>query len=436
MTRDDIIKAAFKVWGRELYRTTSLTEIAQELGVSKTALYRHFKDKDSILEAMYPAYFDDCAAFIKNGCDRAAKVSSRQEAHLIFMRTIAEYFIRNSEAFIFSLTRVFDNRDRATVNEEFRKRGIDFGQMVLNAGETAFYPSKMQLILATLTFGIAYFHHKNHESGEIPSEETIRNSLDQIEERIGKGLKLDAGKIAVLDYDEIEKQAAGTVYEDTEDNALLRAVAEAVAEAGPWDASMEMVARRSGLSKSGLYAHFKNKQDMLDRLFVTEFNRIANFTRAQIEKHEDVEAQLYHAIISIVYYLRSRPEILVAIDWIKTRQLKLGKGVSDEIFRIVGDLKLEAIRNQDLRTLGEIAHWILFMIVNTLVWWPAKSGISADGIHADGKGLRNGGGQNLACAKTTEREISLKRNFSLEIPNKSFRSLFQFVALGLGGINT
>jgi AcrR family transcriptional regulator len=258
----------------------------------------------------------------------------------------------------------------------------------------------MQLILATLFFGIAYFHHQNYERGEKPTEEAIRNSLVQMEERIGKGLKLDARKIAGLDYENIEKRAAGTVYEDTEDNALLRAVAEAVAEAGPWNASMEMVARRSGLSKSGLYAHFKNKQDMLDRLFVTEFNRIANFARAQIETYEAVEAQLYHAIISIVYYLRSRPEILVAIDWIKTRKLELGKGVSDEIFRIVGDLKLEAIRNLDRYMLVEIAHWVLFMVVNTLAW-----------------------------SKTA------KRNFPLEIPKESFRFLFQFISLGLEGLN-
>jgi len=392
MTRDDITRAAFKVWGRELYRTTSLNDIARELGVSKTALYRHFKDKDSILEAMYPAYFDDCAAFIKNGCDRAASAASRREAHLIVMRTIAEYFLRNSEAFIFSLARVFDKGDKRTVSEEFRKRGIDFGQMVQKSGETASYPSKMQLILATLFFCIAYFHHQNYEKGENPTEEAVKASLVQMEERIGKGLKLDAQRISALDYENIEKRAAATVYEDTEDNALLRAVAEAVAEAGPWNATMEMVAKRSGLSKSGLYAHFRNKQDMLDRLFVTEFNRIANFARAQIDTYDAVEAQLYHAIISIVYYLRSRPEILVAIDWIKTRQLELGKGVSEEIFRIIGDLKLEAIRGMDLLMLGEIAHWILFMIVNTLAWRPIK-----------------------------------------EIPNESFRFLFNFISLGLEG---
>ena len=409
MTRDDIIKAAFKAWGRELYRTTSLTDIAQELGVSKTALYRHFKDKDSILEAMYPVYFDECAAFIKNGCDRAASAGSKWEAHLIIMRTIAEYFVRNSEAFIFSLARVFDYRDKRIISEEFRKRGIDFEQMIVKAGETASYPSKMQLILATLFFGIAYFHHQVYESGEKPTEEAIKNALVQIEERIKKGLKLDAGRIASLDYENLERQAAGTVYEDTEDNALLRAVAEAVAEAGPWNATMEMVARRSGLSKSGLYAHFKSKQDMLDRLFVTEFNRIANFARARIEAYNAVEDQLYLAIISIVYYLRSRPEILVAIDWIKTRQLELGKGVSGEIFRIVGDLKLDAIRDLDLYALGEIAHWILFMIVNTLAW---------------------------RSSKTTKQSFSSEQINSLEIPNESFRFLFQYISLGLEGLNS
>ncbi|MDR0472401.1 MAG: TetR/AcrR family transcriptional regulator [Treponema sp.] len=40
MTKNDIIKAAFRVWGREFYQTASLSELALELGASKAALYR------------------------------------------------------------------------------------------------------------------------------------------------------------------------------------------------------------------------------------------------------------------------------------------------------------------------------------------------------------------------------------------------------------
>ena len=354
MTRDDIIKAAFKVWGRELYRTTSLTEIALELGVSKPALYRHFKDKDALLEAMYPSCFDDCAAFIKNGCDKAANATSERDAHLIFMRTLAEYYTRKKEAFVFSLVRVYNSRERKNFAEEFRLRGINFERLI--SGKTDFYPPAMQLVLATLVFCVADFHRQNHADTELQSDETVSRVLSQIEHRIENGLKLDALKIAALDFAELERQAAGTVYEDTEDNVLLRAVAEAVAEVGPWDASMEMVAKRSGLSKSGLYSHFKNKQDMLDQLFITEFSRIVNFAKAQLETSEVPEAQLYLAIISIVYYLRSRPEILVAIGWIKTRRLELGKGIPAMISRTIASINLEAVQKSDKHMLLDIAQ--------------------------------------------------------------------------------
>ena len=109
MTRDDIVKAAFKVWGRDLYRTTSLTQIARELKVSKPALYRHFKDKNALLDAMYVAYFDNCAAFIKEGCDQAVNAPSWQESYTLFMRTIADYYVRNRVAFVFQLVIMLTN---------------------------------------------------------------------------------------------------------------------------------------------------------------------------------------------------------------------------------------------------------------------------------------------------------------------------------------
>ncbi|MDR2783566.1 MAG: TetR/AcrR family transcriptional regulator, partial [Treponema sp.] len=71
MTREDIITTAFDVWGRQFYQSTSLTAIAQALNVSKPALYRHFRNKDDLLNAMYRYFFDVYAAFIKPFYDTA-----------------------------------------------------------------------------------------------------------------------------------------------------------------------------------------------------------------------------------------------------------------------------------------------------------------------------------------------------------------------------
>ena len=412
MTRDDIISTAFKVWGRDLYRTMSLTQISLKLGVSKPALYRHFRDKDALLDAMYTAYFDDCAAFIRDSYNRALSAADQKEAGLIMMRIFSEYYIRNREMFVFSLIQVFSRRESKYRGDELRERGIDLQRLARKAGGSIRYPSNILLFVTTLVFNISLFHRFTRKRGEILSDDLVNKSLAQIENQVLRGLGLNAGRVAALNYLKLENQAAKTEYGDKENDALLSAVAGAVAEAGPWNASMEMVARRSGLSKSGLYAHFKNKKDMLNKLFVTEFTRIMDFARAQVETSEVPEEQLYLAIITIVNYLRARPEILVAMDWIKTRRLDIGGGSSGRLYRIIRDIKQEAIQNQDKHMLIRIAHWILFMIINTLAWWP---------------------GDQKADPSRPDHSSDLKKNVT-EIPNECFRILFRFIALGLEGI--
>ena len=415
MTNDDILRAAFRVWGRDFYRTTSLNTIALELGVSKTALYRHFKDKDALLDAMYAAYMDDCAGFLKNGYDKAIKAEDNREAFRIWTLAIAEYFVRNRDALIFSLIKVYNSHDTKSFYNEFRSRGIDFMHPVFLKKHAAVYPSRMQLSMATLIFCVTHFHHDGGELPDVPEEE-VKRILSEIDGLVSKGLGLDAERVAELDFMDLEQRAASTLIEETEDNALLRAVAGAVAEAGPWEASMEMVARRSGLSKSGLYAHFKSKQDMLTQLFITELTRIIKFAKIHIETSEVSEEQLYLAIISIVNYLRSRPEILIALDWIKTGRLDLEKEMLGHFYRIIGEIRQEAIQSHNRHLLVWAAQWILFMIVNTLALWQENKNPQAKGP----------GKQN--------RDTSWARN-AAEIPNESFRALFRFIALGSEGLN-
>jgi AcrR family transcriptional regulator len=175
-------------------------------------------------------------------------------------------------------------------------------------------------------------------------------------------------------------------------------VAAAVAEAGPWNASMDMVARRSGLSKSGLYAHFKNKQDMLAQLFITEFERILHYVELNKEKSEVPLEKLYLTIITAANYLRARPEILAAIGWIKTRKLDLGRPALPRIYRLLSniDRKIQDIRQDDPDSeTGRNSQWLLFLIVNMLTSRP--SGVDW-------------------------------------VSDESFRILFRFMACGLGAV--
>jgi AcrR family transcriptional regulator len=401
MTKDEIIKTAFRVWGRECYLTTSLTKIAAELGVSKPALYRHFKNKQSLLNAMYESFFEHYSAFIRPGYEAALKTGDTWESLLIMMRTIVDYYARNAEAFIFSLTQVYGSREFRNMGEEMRRRGIYVGKFLINGGEREPYPPLFQLIFISLTFWVALFHKdrlgEKGLSAKPPEEGDIRSLIDSLEARVVSGLGLSGDMIDAMDYGELEKKLPHDLLDTLEDGGLLKAVSAAVAEAGPWKASMDMVARRSGLSKSGLYAHFKNKQDMIRQLFQTEFERLADYVEAGSRSSALPVERFYLIILSIVDYLRSRTEILIALDWLRTRRLNPGLEIPPRIYRVFFDMGL-SLPGQDWEpALAETnAQWILFLIINILMRLPE--------------------GMSFA-----------------ELPNSGIRRLFRFIGRGIGG---
>jgi AcrR family transcriptional regulator len=403
MTRDEIIKTAFRVWGRELYLTTSLTKIAAELGVSKPALYRHFKDKQALLNAMEETFFTDYAAFIRPGYEAALKAESIRERFLIMMRTVVDYYARNEDAFIFSLIRVYDNRKGENMGEQLRRQGIDMGKLQLNGENIEPYPSLFQLISITLIFWVAIFHKpcpgEKFRPGEPPAEGDIGNLIAALENRILTGLGLSEDAVEAVDFEVLEKGLPRDFLDTLEDRGLLKAVAAAVAEAGPWKTSMDMVARRSGLSKSGLYAHFKNKQDMIRQLFQTEFEHLADYAEAGSRSSTLPAERFYLIILSMVDYLRSRTEVLITADWIKTQRVHLGLEIPARLYKVVFDAGLNFPGQDRDPALPEYtAQWILFLIVNLLMRLPEGMDFT-------------------------------------ELPNSSIRRVFRFIGLGAGGFH-
>ncbi|MDR3114280.1 MAG: TetR/AcrR family transcriptional regulator [Treponema sp.] len=405
MTKADIIKTAFRVWGRSLYQSMSLADIAQALGVSKSALYRHFKSKQALLEAMYTQVFDEYTAFIQAQYHRAKACADKRERLFILMRIVVEYYARNRDIFIFSLSLVY-GRPHPMVCSIY-SRGMDTWEFPCIEEENPSYPSLTQLVSASLTFFVAYFHKYDHPGEEAPSDEQVRQFMDWVEEKIAWGLGLYRETIEALDFEQLESrfdegvlrfnsdtcpqdmQRGDKKYKKSEDARLLQAIAAVVAEAGPWNASMDMVARRSGLSKSGLYSHFKNKQDMIQHLFNREFKRILRYAQGGLSLSTVPEEQLYLAILSIVDCLRFHPEILQAIDWLRTRPLRID-AKPPQILHIFSAIPLKP---EGLIT-EEIGHLILFLIINTLIRRPQGMAVS-------------------------------------ELPNRSIRILYRFIALGI-----
>jgi len=394
VTKTEIIDAAFRVWGGNFYRKTSLSQLACELRVSKPALYRHFLNKEALTAAMSERFLDDFAGSVRDDFKNALSADNADEGIYTIIKSISGFFARNVYAMIFSMINIYErNIDSNDLLESLKSRGVDFSTLsaVVNKkykGDDAV----IRLIFTTLTFLMSHFHKVKKTMSNQLSDEDIQKITSRIFKTIKNGLGYSPEK-AALDYDKLEKQVENTPL-NTDTEPFFKAVAEAVAETGPWEVSMEMVAKKIGLSKSSLYGHFKNKKDMLRRLFISEFMRILEYARNGINSSSNNTEQLFLGIYSIAVYLRSRPEILVAMDWIRTRKLDIGKPDKRiEIFRLFEDVDIEPLRGASDEKKRRSSHWILFLLINIL-------------IHSE-----NG------------------------VKNDNIRLLYKFITLGLGGFN-
>ncbi|HLT11412.1 MAG TPA: helix-turn-helix domain-containing protein [Micromonosporaceae bacterium] len=85
-TRERIQRVALELFTENGYEATSLREIAERLGVTKAALYYHFKTKDEIIESLV----NDRAAEISRLVDWAEAQPRSTETRREFLRRYAE----------------------------------------------------------------------------------------------------------------------------------------------------------------------------------------------------------------------------------------------------------------------------------------------------------------------------------------------------------
>jgi len=407
MKRDDIITAAFRVWGRELYKTTSLAGLAEALNVSKPALYRHFPSKQALLHAMNERFYGDYAAALKPFLEEAREKPSWREKLLEMARFTSGYFARNLNYLIYVLVSFHSSKGQHFLDSKnMTKWGVNFSSSDFCSSEDNQYPSVLFLAGFTVFCGTAIFHKNHYETGgkpmdmkrlpfislpyREPTEEEIQLFTQATVERVRSGLRFDPSLIEALPWKKLE---ALNTAPQTPPDPLLKAVAEVVAEKGIWDASMETVAKHSGLSKSGLYAHFKSKEDMLSRLFMSEIERISETVISGIALSEVREEQLYLAILSLAGYLRERPEIFVAMDWVRIQNLELDIQLPAALYDFFGGIRPPQPYGS---VWDDMPFWIPFLLVTMM---------------------------------------QLKKKPKPELNIRSLRKLYKFVCLGIEGLD-
>jgi len=65
-TKENIIKTALELFLRKGYEKTSLNDIAGEVGITKPAIYHHFKNKDQLFHQVLTLFFEEMGKWSKS----------------------------------------------------------------------------------------------------------------------------------------------------------------------------------------------------------------------------------------------------------------------------------------------------------------------------------------------------------------------------------
>jgi AcrR family transcriptional regulator len=158
-TRVRIIAVALELFSEQGYEKTSLREIADRLGVTKAALYYHFKTKDDIVHGIVETMAAPIDETIAWGEEQDWSPAVRDELIRRFAAGMAErapllrFFHENQPAL----------RD-SSAGLEFKSRMVQLIRLV--HGPTTSFEDRLRATMALFSVNSAFFLLKTDQEGE------------------------------------------------------------------------------------------------------------------------------------------------------------------------------------------------------------------------------------------------------------------------------
>ncbi len=190
-TRARIQRVALELFAEQGYERTSLREIAERLGVTKAALYYHFKSKEDIVHSFTEDYFGRVDALIAWGRDQPP---TARTAHEIMDRFIS-IVMESHEVFRFM------ERNQATLRgsghgkhrfEQFRPRLNALVEIISGPGAPLRSRVRAAAAFFAVSTSVLFFTLETHDPAEAdaplrPDRDELRKIVLELTDDLTRG---------------------------------------------------------------------------------------------------------------------------------------------------------------------------------------------------------------------------------------------------------
>jgi AcrR family transcriptional regulator len=155
-TRSRVQKVALELFAEQGYEKTSLREVAERLGVTKAALYYHFKSKEDIVHSFTDDYFAEIDDLVDWAKDQPRTDATRRE----ILRRYVGIVLAGSEVFRFLHQNQASVQAMAAGKDRFaRFRGRLDALVDVLAGPDAPLRARVRATAAVVSVGSTYMFY-------------------------------------------------------------------------------------------------------------------------------------------------------------------------------------------------------------------------------------------------------------------------------------
>lgn len=371
-TKEKIIQTTFSLLKDDVFSRLSLSRIAKEVGISKTAIYRHFESKDALDAAIRDRVFSDTTELTKQ-LDKIYKEGRYEDCIRLALRYLYEkpeylsyvlfstpnlgedfQFQKLSESGVTFLSEVFD-KNHHVINEHFYIHGFFV------------FVTMIDFMLAFSS--VCDFKNKNGIK-DVSYEDWENHVIKMIK----KGLRIKNPTISDERLSHLNTLCKKSLENIPQVDKKLVALSNVIYREGLPNVTVEAVANELGIVKSSLYSHFSDKDDMVLSLVTTELNQMLGLVAQNTEECDEMSEKIYVLLRTEIDYFMTRREMLTVCKWIQISGLYSSHINENFIHTTYNDkvrqLSENIAKNQTFFDRKLVSGWVfsfpVFLVVNAL----------------------------------------------------------------------
>ena len=340
-TKERILDAAFSLYRTPIFREVSLSEIAEKVGITKAAIFKHFKNKDDLFDKMNERMYADIAAVLGEMKTKYDNLQGEDAMPLVIE------FCANHQEY---LNYLIVSRPEFTNDDFFqhlKSRGVVLlGGIFSDDGtirDLSGYFKSVFVSATVILFAEIYGAVSRDCAGKglsVPDTPLFASRLSSL---IVRGLGGEGAAVAHLRLAEIDGICAQSVQKLGELDRILLAIAKVISAEGYAKVTVDRIAKELGMAKSSLYTWFTNKNEMIKTLIHAEVGSLFALMSENMKIGTTGGERLYAFLQTELAYLISRPQLIDVCRWLQMSE-DFGKAGEDDGHKEIADF----FRSQDI----------------------------------------------------------------------------------------